>query len=289
MKSMTGFGRAEVSLDTHDAVVEISSVNRRNLEIGLSLPREWQNLDSEVQPRLRKKINRGRVNFSLKVNRPHGLGLSSWDEYAVSETLANLRKLAEQVNVPFDPDPTLLYRVAISQGEGSLPDWQEHQNLLFQMVDSALDNFIAMREKEGAAIFTDMQERLNSLVSIVERVEPLVSRQVPLYRETLYKRLSDAGLDVNLDDERVLREIALFAEKCDVSEELTRLRSHLGQMEETFQENGAIGRKLEFILQEIFREFNTLANKSSDIEIVRAVLDAKVEVEKLREQSLNVE
>ena len=112
---------------------------------------------------------------------------------------------------------------------------------------------------------------------------------VLFYREILLKRLHEAGLDIDLDDERVLKEIALYAEKCDVAEELTRLRSHLDQMLGTIREDGAIGRKLEFLLQEVFREINTLGNKSSDLEIIQAVLDAKGEVEKLREQALNVE
>ena len=290
MNSMTGFGRAETLLgDTHDVVVEISAVNRRNLEIGISLPRDWGDLDPEIQPRLREKIHRGRISFSLKIGTAQQAVTGNWDEDAIASTLLELRELAGRNNVPFEPDPVLLYRIATSQSEGRLPAWRDHKDTLFQAVDGALDRFVAMREKEGAAMQADMLHRLGVLTGIADRVEPRVSGQVPAYKEILLKRLHGAGLDIDLDDERVLKEIALYAEKCDVAEELTRLRSHLDQMRGTIKEEGAIGRKLEFLLQEVFREINTLGNKSSDLEIIQAVIDAKGEVEKLREQALNAE
>jgi uncharacterized protein (TIGR00255 family) len=170
-----------------------------------------------------------------------------------------------------------------------LPLWRDHKEAFVQGIDTALEEFVTMRAKEGAAMQADMLAHLESLAQIVDRVEPLVPGQVPVYRESLLKRLHDFGLDIDLNDERVLKEIALYAEKCDVAEELTRLRSHLDQMRTTLREDGAIGRKLEFLLQEIFREINTLGNKSSNLEIIQAVLSAKSEIEKLREQSLNVE
>ena len=289
MRSMTGFGRAKVSLDAHDVIVEISAVNRRNLEIGMSLPKDWQDIDPHIQRSLREKLLRGRINFSIKVNTSRNTLSTGWDEDAVSATLANLRQLVESNDVPFEPDPSLLFRIAMTQGEGALPVWQDHKDVLFQGIDSALDDFITMRTTEGLALQFDMLGHLESLAHMVDCVEPLVPMQVPVYREALLKRLQDSGLDIDLNDERILKEIALYAEKCDVAEELTRLRSHFEQMRETLQQDGAIGRKLEFLLQEVFREINTLGNKSSNLEIIQTVLSAKAEVEKLREQALNVE
>ncbi|MBT3468136.1 MAG: YicC family protein [Opitutae bacterium] len=289
MKSMTGFGRAIVSLNTHDVVIEIFAVNRRNLEIGISLPKDWQDIDPHIQRALRKKLLRGRINVSVKVNASRNSGSFDWDQETVSATLTSLRQLAVVNDVPFEPDPALLYRVATSQSDGKLPLWQDHKDVFFQGIDAALDEFIAMRAKEGSAMQADMLAHLESLAQIMDRVEPLVPEQVPLYRDSLLKRLHDFGLEIDLNDERVLKEIALYAEKCNVAEELSRLRSHLDQMHATLEEDGAIGRKLEFLLQEIFREINTLGNKSSKVEIIQAVLSAKSEVEKLREQSLNVE
>ena len=147
MNSMTGFGRSETVLDTHGAVVEISAVNRRNLEIGISLPRDWGDLDPEIQPRLREKIHRGRISFSLKIGTAQQAVTGDWDEDAIASTLLGLRELAGRNNVPFEPDPTLLYRIATSQSEGRLPAWRDHKDTLFQAVDGALDRFVAMREK----------------------------------------------------------------------------------------------------------------------------------------------
>ena len=289
MNSMTGFGRAEAILGHHTVVVEISAVNRRNLEVSLSLPKDWQDLDPEIQLRLKARILRGRIFFSLKVTAPKKNLLVTWDKSAVSAALTDLKELAESNNVPFEPDPSLLYRIATVQSEGSLPLWKDHQDILFQAIDSALDNFLTMRGKEGDAMQVDILKRISILGRIVAQVTPLVPRQAPTYRESLLKRIKESGLELDLDDERVLKEISIFAEKCDVSEELTRLCSHLEQMDNTAKEKGAIGRKIEFLLQEVFREFNTLGNKSSDLEIIQAVLEAKSEVEKLREQALNVE
>ncbi len=289
MNSMTGFGRAEAELGSHSAVIEISAVNRRNLEIGLSLPKDWQDLDPEIQLRLKKRLLRGRIFCSLKIGAVQKHASANWDEANVSAVLGDLKELATRNGIPFEPDPSLLYRIATLQSEGNLPAWKDYQDELFTAVDTALENFLSMRRKEGAAMEADILERVGTLARIVDCVEPRVPQQVPVYRENLLKRLQEAGLDIDLDDERVLKEISLYAEKCDVTEELTRLRSHLEQMRTTVQEQGAVGRKLEFLLQEIFREFNTLGNKSTDLEIIQAVLEAKSEVEKLREQALNAE
>ena len=132
MNSMTGFGRAEAILGHHTVVVEISAVNRRNLEVSLSLPKDWQDLDPEIQLRLKERILRGRIFFSLKVTSPKKNLLATWDKSAVSAALTDLKELAESNNVPFEPDPSLLYRIATVQSEGSLPLWKDHQDILFQ-------------------------------------------------------------------------------------------------------------------------------------------------------------
>jgi len=174
-------------------------------------------------------------------------------------------------------------------GDSALPEWTLHQEALESAVEEALNEFLSMRSIEGEALSKDMGSRLQTLSDLLEIIAPIVPEQAPTYRQTLLKRLKEAGLDIDLEDDRVLREIALYAEKCDVAEELTRLQSHIEQMQQTLAEEGTIGRKLEFLLQEIFREFNTLGNKSSNLQLIQSVLEAKAEVEKLREQALNVE
>ena len=212
MNSMTGFGRAEATLGTHGLVVEVSAVNRRNLEISLSLPKDWQDLDPVIQPRIKKSVLRGRIFFALKLSATQGHESVRWDDKAVASVLRDLRELAEQNDVAFEPDPSLLFRIATSQSEGVLPAWKDHQDALLGAVDAALDNFVAMRRKEGDAMTEDMLQRIGILSQILDRVEPLVPRQVPTYREALLKRLREADLEIDLDDERILKEISIYAE-----------------------------------------------------------------------------
>jgi uncharacterized protein (TIGR00255 family) len=290
MNSMTGYGRGSADLGSHTAQFEISSVNKRNLEIYLNLPKEWLDLDAHIQGVLRKSILRGRVTGGLKLSASQDPNaMPEVNLPAVSTTLNQLRSIAEQNDIPFQPDATLLFRILNEYGNSELPEWQQHLKALDVAIDTAVQEFLSMRTKEGEALKKDMETRLDTLSSLLETIEPIVPQQAPTYRQTLLKRLKEAGLSIDLDDERVLREIALYAEKCDVAEELTRLQSHIKQMQETLEEKGLIGRKLEFLLQEIFREFNTLGNKSSNLQLIQAVLEAKAEVEKLREQALNVE
>lgn len=290
MNSMTGFGRGTADLGTHTAQFEISSVNKRNLEIYLNLPKEWQDLEAHIQQILRKKILRGRVTGALKLTASQDPNAApAVDLPAVSNTLKSLRAVAEYNNIPFEPDAMLLFRILNDYGNSSLPEWKPHQKVLESAIDDATNEFLGMRATEGEALQKDMQSRLQTLSQLLETISPIVPQQAPVYRQTLLKRLKEAGLEIDLDDDRVLREIALYAEKCDVAEELTRLQSHIEQMTATLTEEGTIGRKLEFLLQEIFREFNTLGNKSSNLQLIQAVLEAKAEVEKLREQALNVE
>lgn len=290
MNSMTGYGQGTVSLGTHTAQVELASVNKRNLEIFLSLPKEWQDLEPKLQQRLREKILRGRVNGTLKITpNQEAAGQVAANHPGIKASIQNLRTVADDNGIPFAPDAMLLFRIVNEQVDSTLPAWQGMEETLWQAVDEAVEEFLAMRATEGRAMKTDMEQRLEALGQLLETLAPFIPGQAPAYRQTLLKRLKEAGLELNVEDDRVLREIALYAEKCDVSEEVTRLQSHLSQMKATLLEDGTIGRKLEFILQEIFREFNTLGNKSSDLRIIQAVIDAKAEVEKLREQALNVE
>ena len=290
MKSMTGYGRGSVSLGTHTAQFELASVNKRNLEIFLALPKDWQDLEPNLQQRLREKILRGRVNGTLKVTPNQEVAAQLVSNHpGIAASIGSLRTVAEENGIPFAPDAMLLYRIVNEQVESSLPPWQDSEAALWEAVDEAADKFLSMRATEGSAMRADMERRLETLAELLQTIAPVIPEQAPAYRQTLLKRLKEAGLELDVEDDRVLREIALYAEKCDVAEEMTRLDSHLSQMKATLAEPGTIGRKLEFILQEIFREFNTLGNKSSDLRLIQAVIDAKAVVEKLREQALNVE
>ena len=215
---------------------------------------------------------------------------ATWDEAAASEALDRGAAFAARKGVPFHPTPELLWQVANAQRrETERPAAEAAQAVVTATLTTALRSFSAMRAKEGEALMVDFIKRSELLH---RQVDVVVGRaaQVPAnYREQLLKRLRDAGLDLDVNDERVLREIALFADRCDVTEEITRLRSHFEQFATLLKSDGEIGRKAEFLLQEIGREVNTIGSKANDLTIARAVIELKNELERVREQMANVE
>ena len=271
--------------------MEASSVNKRNLETVVSLPRDWQALEREVLALAREMVARGRVNISIKA-RPAQSETSecSWDEDRLIEDLDRLKTFSEKQGIPYQPDTALLSRLATSQkSERSLPEAVEWADGLKSAVREALEAMVATRIQEGERLESDLVARTNSLSGFVKELDKASEGISSVWRDKLLDRLRQAELEIDLEDERVLREVALFAERCDISEELTRLRSHEELMKRIIDEKGPVGRKLEFALQEISRELNTVASKSPGIEVKRLVIEARAEVEKMREQALNLE
>lgn len=290
MKSMTGFGRASAPFGAGAVAVQVSSVNRKGLDLSVRLPEAWSELEVGVGERVREVAVRGKVHVEIAVSRSTSGSGMMWDDAQAGATLERLAGLAEQQGVRFDPDAGLLWQIVCAQrggGEGLLSE--EEERVVLQAVDEALRGFAAMRAREGEALLIDFITRLGVLHRSVAAITERAPRVVPAYREILLKRLRDAGLELDLEDERVLREIALFADRCDVTEELTRLRSHLQQFETLLRSEGEIGRKGEFILQEIGREVHTIGSKANDLVIAKQVIELKSELERVREQMANVE
>jgi len=204
--------------------------------------------------------------------------------------LERLQLFAARQGVDFRPTPELLWQVANSQRRANdLPTADAAQAAVAETVTTALRAFAAMRAREGESLLVDFIRRSETLHRHVEAIATRAPQVPANYREQLMKRLRDAGLELDLNDERVLREIALFADRCDVSEEITRLRSHFEQFAALLKSEAEIGRKAEFILQEIGREVNTIGSKANDVTIARAVIELKNELERVREQMANVE
>lgn len=290
MQSMTGFGRGEARNESVEITVEVSSVNRKSLEVGVSLPREWQSLERDVNEAVRGVALRGKVSVYVQVRKVgHGAGLD-WDDEKVLATVRRLESFAHEHGMTIAPDGDLLLRVINSLDTGStLPEAEVAQPLVMGALKQALEGFAAMRASEGEALKKDLLERLAFLEGQVVKMRETVADVVPTYREQLFARLQKAGLELELDDERVLKEIALFADRADIAEELTRLSSHLEQFKSTLDEDGAIGRKMDFLCQEIHREINTSGSKANQLELTRLVIDCKNELERIREQAQNVE
>ena len=290
MKSMTGYGRATATLDAHILTVQVSSVNRKALDLTVSLPREWEALEPAVGDLVRKFAARGKVHVDFELTGANGAEPPSWDEETANATLDRLKEFAARRGVPFAVTPELLWQVANSQRKaGRPPEAEQARPTVIAALEEALRAFAAMRAQEGAALQRDFEARIALLRGQIATISTRAPRVAPAYREQLLKRLRDAGLELDVADERVLKEIALFADRCDVSEELTRLRSHFEQFESLLKSEGEIGRKAEFILQEIGREVHTVGSKANDLEISRAVIELKNELERVREQIANVE
>jgi len=289
MNSMTGYGRATATLGTQTLTVQVNSVNRRGLDLTVSLPSEWQAFESAVGDAVRQVALRGKVHVAVEVTGKSAAS-TDWDQEGVAATLDQLARLAEVHGINFEPTGEMLWQIASAQRTGTkLPDDAGTAAVLLKTLEEALRGLAAMRAREGEALLVDFLGRLQKLHEAMEAIAhraPLVSG---VYKEQLLQRLRQAGLELDVSDERVLKEVALFADRCDVTEEITRLRSHLAQLRELLRAKGEIGRKAEFILQEIGREIHTIGSKANDLAVSQRVIEFKNELERVREQIANVE
>ena len=288
---MTGCGRASAAIEGWTVSVQVSSVNRRMLDLTVSLPDDWEILEPAVTGLVRRFATRGKVHVEVAAEGGTGRDAVTWDDAAVRAVLDRLAGLAAAQGIAFRPTPELLWQVASQQrkGAGGLPSADAAQAPLLEAVGEALHEFAVMREKEGETLLIDLLARVAAIRRMVEAVAVRAPLVAPAYRDVLLRRLRDSGLDLDPADERVLREIALFADRCDVTEEITRLRSHLEQFTALLRSDGEIGRKAEFLLQEMGREAHTLGAKANDLAIARHVIELKNELERVREQIANVE
>lgn len=287
---MTGYGRAAGAVGSYSLTVQVSSVNRKTLDLAINLPTDWEALESAVAEQVRRVATRGRINVMVELTGARGAAEIVWDEAQVNAAIDRLAALAADRGLAFAPTPELLWSVANSQRiTPELPAAEDAAATVAEAVGEALRGFVAMRAQEGEALLVDFLARLNVLRGHLDAIAARAPQVAPNYRELLLQRLRQAGLELDVNDERVLREIALFADRCDITEELTRLRSHLDQFTTLVKSDGEIGRKAEFILQEIGREVNTIGSKANDLTIAKAVIELKNELERVREQIANVE
>ncbi len=288
--SMTGFGRAEIDLPGARLAVELATVNQKNLQVSVHGPDAWPTLESAATGWIRARLQRGKVTARLTQAAAGGPG-TTWDLESTRLQLVELERLAQALGAPWTP-PSLELVLKLAESRrgqaGALPELAAVETIVQAAFALALDQLVAMRAREGAALAADLRARLGLLAGFVQTMEASEQGAVARHREALLRRLKEAGLDLDVSDERVLKELAFFAERCDITEEIVRLRSHLAQFEaELGQANG--GRKLDFLVQELLREVNTIGSKAAEIPTTRAVLEAKTEIERIREQVQNLE
>ena len=290
---MTGFGRgcAEAAEAGVRIQVEIHSVNRKTLDIQISAPREWSAYEPICNEWMSGAFQRGRVNVQIKVeSAKDSSDPLAMNTEAMAESLNNMKAFAQAQGLDFKPDCNLLLDLARSvKDRSSLPDWKELKDSLEEAFKAALADIHAMRQQEGAALANDLKERIAELEAFRKQIEKNATGGTQRYRDALLERLKQLELELDASDERVLKEVAIFADRSDISEETTRLASHFEQFSRFLNADEATGRKMDFLCQEIHREFNTTGSKSNDIEVTRLVIEGKNALERIREQVQNIE
>jgi uncharacterized protein (TIGR00255 family) len=288
---MTGYGRGEVDHGGVKLSVELNSVNRKQSDIVVNLPRDLAELEPRIRATVNEKISRGRMNVLVTLqesaNGVHQLALDTGLARSYHEAMLTLQK---ELSAPGEITiGTILQAPGVMRSPEHSVDATKAWPVLQQALTAALAELIKMREREGKHLAKDLIHRLKVLRAEIKQVRAAYPEVVKKYRGALIERIEKAGLNLPMDDERLLKEIAFFADRSDISEELTRLESHLAQFAHHLRKNEPVGRTLEFMTQEIFRELNTLGAKSNDAAISQHVVACKSELEKIREQIQNLE
>ncbi len=295
--SMTGYGRAEFSLAAGEGygaaqgcVVEVKSLNHRYLDINVRMPERFYPLEWRIRERIKKRFSRG--SFSVYITyASYAAEALRLNVPAAEAYLDAARVLKERFGVPGEVDVSVLLRLkeVFSSAEAPGASVEDDWKALVAALDEALDALSAMRRREGEALREDMDARLKVLEGLSELIERRVPEAVVRYRERLAREIRALVEGGDVDDARILTEAAVFAERTDVSEELVRFSSHIKQMRRYIGRDEAVGRRLDFLCQELLREVNTIGAKSQDVEITQTVVEIKGELEKIREQVQNIE
>lgn len=291
IKSMTGYGKSEQTIDSLNVTVEIKSVNHRYFEFSARVPREYGFLEEKLKKYCNSLITRGKVECYVSVEDLEEREM----EVNVNETLAAgyvkaLKELSERFGLKDDISAVTLSRYpdVITLHKAS-EDEERIWNAVKTVAETAVSKFIEMRETEGSKLRGDILSRADYIVECVEFIEGRSPETVREYNEKLKLRMKELLGDAAVDEQRLLNEAAIYADKIAVDEETVRLRSHISQLREFMNSSEAIGRKLDFLVQEINREANTIGSKAQDVDIAKKVIAIKAEVEKIREQVQNIE
>ena len=291
LKSMTGYGRGEIIIDNYKLVIEAKSVNNRFLEVVVRLPRQFYSLENEIKKRAQATFSRGKIDifisFEQVFNKRPPIGIDKDLAIAYYNLLSGL---SDELDIPGHIDAATLARLP-----GVINQEKEEDVLevlgghVFPVLEDALNGLSEMRTAEGGSLLADFQSRIKRIDSLRENVSGFASTVAAEYRDKLRGRIAELLEGQELDEARLINEVAFFADKTDICEELTRLSSHLLQFTAALESDEPVGRKLDFIVQEINREVNTVGSKANNLEITALVIDAKSELEKIREQVQNIE
>ena len=291
IKSMTGYGRAVETINGREFTVELRSVNNRYLDCSVRLPRMLSFGEDAVKQAVKASVSRGKVDVFITVKSEGGDETQvSLNKQLLEGYLAAMRQMVDEYGVRDDISVSTLARMNdVFLVEKPQVDEDALLADLMAVVNKALEGYDAMRRTEGKALDRDLRSRGQTILELVAQVEAGNGQTVIDYRTRLENKLREVLENTNIDESRILTEAAIFADKVAVDEETVRLRSHLQQMNTMLSGGGAVGRKLDFLLQEMNRETNTIGSKCTDVRLARIVVDIKAELEKIREQNQNIE
>ena len=291
LKSMTGFGRAQKEIDGYVITVELKSVNHRYFEFSSRVPRQYGFLDEKLKSYINGKVSRGKIECYVTIE---ALNTDTAD-VVVNHTLATayvnaLKEIAETYELKDDfGASTISSFPEVLVVRKSDEDEEKLWGYVQEVCSDAIDKFVAMREVEGSKMKDDIYSRGQFILDCVSYIEERSPQTVKEYNDKLVERVHELLGDVSLDESRILQEVAIYADKVAVAEETVRLRSHIEQLNAFISSDEPVGRKMDFLVQEINRETNTIGSKANDVDIARKVVDIKAEVEKIREQIQNIE
>ncbi|HIS69656.1 MAG TPA: YicC family protein [Candidatus Gallacutalibacter stercoravium] len=291
VNSMTGYGRAEATVGGHSITVEMKSVNHRYFELSSRLPRGYGFLDDRLRGYMQGKLSRGKVDLYISIETLEDSGVQVQVNHplasgyvAALQELGRLYQLRDDLSISTVARYSDIFSVhRVPEDEDAI--WESVR----QVTDAALEGLLAMRQREGARLCEDVEGRARTILDLVQQIEQRSPQTVEEYKIKLQQRLREMTADLQLDEQRLITEAAIFADKVAVDEETVRLRSHFKQMEWMLQANEPVGRKLDFLVQEMNREINTIGSKAQDAQIAHIVVEVKAELEKIREQIQNIE
>lgn len=291
LKSMTGYGRFSENVNGFDVTFEIRSVNNRYLDTNIRLPRIYGYLEEKIKKVIQKSCARGKVDAFLTVERPVGDQTEiALDEALAAQYVAALRKIAENHRLRDDISVSSVARFSdIFSKKVKEDDADTVWNAVEPVVTKAVEEFVFMRQREGESLYQDLSGRLDRMESILNEIKKHSAEALRVYREKLEAKLKEFLGDRQIDESRLLTEVGIIADKIDTGEEITRLGSHIEQFRTLLKQDAPSGRTLDFLTQELNREVNTIGSKCSMIEITQLVIDAKNEIERIREQIQNIE
>lgn len=290
IKSMTGYGKSTVAVNLREYQVEIKSINHRYSDINIKMPRTISYLEEDIKKEILKQITRGKVDVFITFSN----NSKEANEIKINTEIAKLyigelRKLADEENLQSNIEVTDIAKFPDVLSIKSNNDDETIKTELLGVINEAINSLIKMREAEGIKICKDLNNRLDNIESTVSKISKLSTGLIEEYVVKLEDRIKEILKTDNIDKSRLAQEVVIYADKCSVEEEITRLNSHISQFRKLLESDGAIGKKLDFLIQEMNRETNTIGSKANNLDITNNVVDVKTELENIREQIQNIE